>query len=230
MRKLTVLIRIITLSAAFISCSSLRHIGYENGHKYVDLGLSVKWSTTNIGAKKPQESGDSYAWGETEPKSVYSWHTYKFREDGDTDQDIIFSKYVTDAEYGQVDGKTTLEPEDDVARVRWGGSWRMPTASELDELMADYNCTWTYKTRKGVIGYKIKSKKKGYKRRSIFLPIVKQQFVLDLDDAIDEGIYWSSSLFENTDAWMIFLLPDAYSDGANLRCVGLPVRPVTTAF
>lgn len=51
------------LSATLISCRSLRHIGYENGHQYVDLGLSVNWATMNVGAVAPQDSGDTGQWG-----------------------------------------------------------------------------------------------------------------------------------------------------------------------
>ena len=64
---------VVILACAITSCGSLRRIGYENGHEYVDLGLSVKWATMNVGASAPQESGDYYAWGELEPKEVYNW-------------------------------------------------------------------------------------------------------------------------------------------------------------
>jgi hypothetical protein len=73
----------------------------ENGYEYVDLGLSVKWATCNVGADKPEDYGDYYAWGETEPKSEYTWENYKFRKSGNEDWNVKFNKYGV-----KVDGKT----------------------------------------------------------------------------------------------------------------------------
>lgn len=101
-------------------------------HEYVDLGLSVKWATCNIGADKPEEYGDYYAWGELESKEVYDWFSYKWCN-GSSD---TLTKYNPFKGEGIVDSITTLDPEDDVAHVLWGGSWRMPTASEYRELSA----------------------------------------------------------------------------------------------
>ena len=111
--------------------------GVENGHNWVDLGLSVKWATCNVGATTPEGYGNYYAWGETKPKSTYDWSTYKYCN-GDR---YSMTKYCTNSEYGIVDNKTTLELSDDAAHVNWGGSWRMPTKAEQDELN---NCTWTW--------------------------------------------------------------------------------------
>ncbi len=89
--------------------------------KVVDLGLSVKWAGWNIGATAPEEYGDYYAWGETTTKSNYSWSTYIWCKGNDS----TITKYCTNSKYGTVDKRTILEPSDDVAYVKWGGSWRM---------------------------------------------------------------------------------------------------------
>ena len=104
--------------------------GTENGHEYVNLGLSVKWATCNVGASSPEEYGDYFAWGEVEPKSIYDFSTYKYCNGSET----TLTKYNYSSSYGTVDNKTTLELSDDAARANWGGSWRMPTDAELTEL------------------------------------------------------------------------------------------------
>ena len=106
---------------------------YHNGHEYVDLGLpsGIKWATCNVGATTPEEYGDYFAWGETQPKDYYDWSTYKYCN-GD---EYSITKYCTRSTYGTVDIKTTLELSDDAARVNWGGKWRMPTIEEQKELL-----------------------------------------------------------------------------------------------
>lgn len=108
--------------------------GMENGHEWVDLGLSVKWATCNVGAIQPEEFGDYFAWGEVETKAIYNWDTYKYYDD------FNLTKYTSN------DSKTVLDPEDDAATVNWGGAWRMPTKAEQDELRN--NCTWDWTTQK----------------------------------------------------------------------------------
>ncbi len=157
----------------------------ENVHEYVDLGLSVKWATCNVGASQPEEYGDYFAWGETSPKSTYDWSTYKWCR-GDRNN---LTKYCTDSDYGTVDNKTQLELSDDAARANWGGSWRMPTRDELTELRNE--CKWTWITQNGVDGYKVTSKTNG---RSIFLPAAGARYNGSLNDAGSRGDYWSSSL------------------------------------
>lgn len=100
---------------------------YENGHEYIDLGLSVKWATCNVGAYAPEDRGNYYAWGETEIQSApssywesseYTWDWYSWCFEGKYDD---LTKYCTDSSYGRPDNKTTLELSDDVAHVEWGG-------------------------------------------------------------------------------------------------------------
>ena len=133
----------------------------------VNLGLSVKWASFNLGATRPEEYGNYYAWGETKPKEVYSWGTYKWCMGSDN----TMTKYCQNADYGYngyTDDNTILAPEDDAATVNLGGNWRMPTMKEWNELIN--NCTWKKSTRNGVVGYLGTSKKTGYTSRSIFLP------------------------------------------------------------
>ena len=195
---------------------------YENGYEYIDLGLSVKWATCNVGATKPEEYGDYFAWGETQPKSTYNWSTYKWCNGSYNTQ----TKYNTNSSYGTVDNKTQLELSDDAARANWGGSWRMPTDAELTELRE--NCTWTWTTQNGVYGYKVTSKKSGYTNKSIFLPAASHRFNSDLFSAGSYGNYWSSSLstYGPYYAYELYFLSDrAYVNDVN-RCCGLSVRPV----
>ena len=125
---------------------------YENGHEYIDLGLSVKWATMNVGASKAEDYGGYFAWGETEPKATYDGSTYKWCI-GSTS---TLTKYNTDSSFGTVDNKTQLDLSDDAARANWRGAWRMPTDAEWTELCEQ--CTWTWTTQNGVNGYKVKSK------------------------------------------------------------------------
>ena len=148
----------------------------------VDLGLSVYWGTTNIGASKPEDYGDYYAWGETEPKESYSWSTYKYG----TSSSGPFFKYNTISSYGSVDDKTELEPEDDVASVKLGGEWRMPTDAEWTELRT--KCTWTWTTNYNGTGVKgqIVTATNG---NSIFLPAAGYRRDTKLYDAGSYGYY-----------------------------------------
>ena len=150
----------------------------------IDLGLSVKWASCNVGATEPWEYGGFYAWGETEEKSNYEWSTYEYCNGSNTSM----TKYCTDSFYGTVDNKTTLEPEDDVAHVKWGGSWRMPTTSEQYELLN--NCTWTWTTLNGVNGYRVT----GPNGNSIFLPAAGYRDGTGVYYQGAYGYYWSSSL------------------------------------
>ncbi len=178
-----------TLYAQWESISgSSSALGKHNGYEYVDLGLSVKWATCNVGADFPEDYGDYFAWGETSPKSDYDWDTYKLRTSGDSWYNVKFSKYNTDSDYGPIDNKTTLDLSDDVARANWGGSWRMPTYDELYELKT--KCTWTWYTLNGVKGCKVT----GPNGNSIFLPAAGDRLGTSVSGAGSNGRYWSSSL------------------------------------
>ena len=181
----------------------------------VDLGLSVCWATRNLGASKPEEYGDYYAWGETETKSNYSWSTYKFG----SNPSGPFSKYNASSSY---DTKTILEPEDDVAHVKLGENWRMPTYEEWKELRT--KCTWTQTTENGVNGRRVTSPN----GNSIFLPAAGNRYDTDFYVVGSCGRYWSSSLHTLIDDCAIYLDFESYiSMQYGDRCYGLSVRPVT---
>lgn len=188
----------------------------HNGQEYVNLGLSVKWATCNVGATTAEGYGDYYAWGETVAKKNYDFSTYKWCK-GD-----YMTKYCTDSNHGTVDNKKTLSTTDDVARVKWGGNWRMPTRAEQDELRT--KCKWTWTTKNGVSGYKVV----GPNGNSIFLPAAGYRSKEKLYDASSGGYYWSSSLNESP-SYHAYTL-DIHSSEVYLhydsRISGKTVRPV----
>lgn len=191
----------------------------------VDLGLSVKWANKNIGASAIEDYGDFFAWGETiSSKNEYDWSDYKYCRG--TIQTL--TKYCTDKQFGNVDGKTILEAGDDAAHVHWGGNWRMPTKEEQDELAR--NCTWVWTTQNGVIGCKVTSNRPGYTNKSIFLPAAGSISCGSnkLEGVI--GLYGSCSLQENYPCSCHHLyFKDSgpiISNVGNMRCVGRPIRPV----
>ena len=194
-----------------------------NGHVYVDLGLSVKWATCNVGATTPEEYGDYFAWGETSTKTIYkyNWSNYKWRNSSDD----RMTKYCTESHYGVVDNKTTLELKDDAARVNWGGKWRMPTKAEYDELKSTSNCTWTWTTRNGVKGYKVTSKVNG---NFIFLPAAGFRNNGNLKHAGSRGHYWSILLntVGSLSAYCVDFDSGSVGWGAGYRYYGYSVRAV----
>ena len=199
-----------------------------NGYEYVDLGLPsrLKWATKNVGATKPEEYGEYFAWGETEPKTDYSWSTYKWCNGSYDTQ----TKYNTNASYGTVDSKKVLDPEDDAAHVNWGGSWRMPTMAEWKELSD--NCTWTWTDNyngTGVKGRIVTSNMPGYTDRSIFLPSAGSRCDTYFSAAGSYGYYLSSSLYAQYtySNLFVFFSSDEVSMSNGSRDDGRTVRPVT---
>lgn len=190
----------------------------------VNLGLSVFWATCNIGANDPAEYGDFFAWGELEPKTEYTWENYRFRKEGNSDQTLVITKYNSIESHGPVDGKSALEPEDDVAHVRLGGKWRIPTAAEFKELID--SCDWTWTNRKGIIGYNVKSRVNG---KSIFLPSTGYIFQEGLHGEEYGGYYWMANTHATTSskAQRLFFTPKLQNVGLYYRCLGQPVRPVS---
>ena len=207
--------------AAYIwkSTNPLLNMPLENSHEYVDLGLSVKWATCNVGANNPEDDGDYFAWGETEPKDVYDWSTYKWCNGSET----TLTKYNTSRSYGTVDNKTTLEMSDDAARANWGGEWRMPTDEEMTELRE--LCTWTWTAQYGVKGYKVTSKNNG---NSIFLPAAGYCLDGSLYYGSLEGCYWSSSLLSDYpgNAYALSFYLSSVDWYGRDRDYGFSVRPV----
>lgn len=158
-------------------------------HDYVDLGLpsGTLWATTNIGATNPEDYGDYFAWGETQPKEVYNWSTYMWCN-GDN---YTLTKYCNDSSHGYngfVDNKTELDTEDDAATANWGEVWRMPSLEQFQELLN--NCTTQWATINGVNGRLLTSTING---ETLFLPANGY-----LDGSTLEGNgwgnYWSRTL------------------------------------
>ena len=165
--------------------------GRAQGHDYVDMGLpsGTLWATMNVGASSPEDYGDYFAWGETAPKSVYNLNTYKWCN-GDYDQ---LTKYCTDSDLGYngfVDNKTELDLEDDAATANWGSGWRMPSLTQIQELIDSCTSEWT--TINGVDGRLFKSKKNG---ASLFFPAAGYRWSGGLNGLGSYGNYWSRTLY-----------------------------------
>ena len=144
----------------------------QAGHEWIDLGLSVKWATFNVGANNPEEYGNYYAWGETSTKSNYDEYNCK-----------TWERSLSD-----IHGNSFY----DAARANWGGSWRLPTKAEFDELRN--NCTRQWTTQNGVKGVRFTSKRNG---NSIFFPAAGCRDGTSTYDAGLGGIYWSSTPYES---------------------------------
>jgi len=187
----------------------------------VDMGLSVKWASWNVGASKPEEYGNRFAWGETLPKNNYHWDNYKFPRYVHVNGEQYFF-----ASYDFVDDKYILESEDDAATANWGGQWRMPTEEEYEELLDEANSSWTWTTENGVHGYRVTSKKTS---NSIFFPAAGYHMSGDAPLTTDEyGWYWSANLYTESATYAYclgFLATDAGISRA-YRARGLSVRPV----
>ena len=209
---------------------------HSTPYEYVDLGLSVKWATYNIGATRPEEIGGYYAWGETTEKYEYTWDNYKFGTKG------FFSGYGLTkycCSYGHglngfEDGKHRLDPEDDVAHVLWGGNWRMPTFDDVIELYN--NCDLELDWINGVEGFRLTSKVPGYTGNSVFFPFGGYSLGVDLvfgegralfywtsesDFKLDDGLYWGNDegLIFDVPLFQINIFGGDRSTGLNVRAV-----------
>ena len=190
--------------------------GSSGGHKYVDLGLpsGTLWSVTNVGADSPENFGDFFAWGETTPKTKYSWSNYKHGNGRDCD---VSKKYNT------TDNKTTLERSDDAAYQNWGSDWRMPTQAQFQELKD--NCKWTWTTRNDVHGYEVK----GPNDNTIFLPAAGFNLGTGHGSYGSSGNYWSSTLYTDYPIYgrvLWFNSSEVLPDNCCNRYCGQSVRPV----
>lgn len=229
------------------SAVSVYKSGTENGYDYVDLALTsgTRWATMNVGAKNTSDYGNYYAWGETTTKSTYNWNTYKYMYSCGSYcyQLVKYINYSSHSKDGFTDNKTTLDLSDDVAHVKWGGKWRMPTEAQQDELHSECYWVWTdsYNGSEvaGYIVYKAKkSSDKGKSRGTlsssyklsdahIFLPAAGCCSGGKLYNAGSSGRYWSSSLYtDNNWAYNRDFKSGYVGGGYEERCFGLSVRAV----
>ncbi len=187
--------------------------GTANGMEYVDLGLpsGTKWATCNLGATRPEDYGDYYAWGEIIPnKTEYTSETYKWYTNGKA------------TKYNKSDGKTTLDPEDDAATAKIGADWHIPSMTEMQELVD--NCTWRFVNSKGVLGYEVE----GPNGNFIFLPSAGNYYETELVHTGDRGHYWTSSVSPSHIEYAYSLNFTTYSQstGDPDRSYGFTIRPV----
>ena len=200
-----------TIMAEVTEVSAPQHkqtSGHHNGHEWVDLGLSVKWATCNIGAHRPEDYGDYFAWGENRPKRPGNGlGTYN------------------------IDCKTSISPTSghDTARENWGGSWRMPTDAELEELCDETKCEWTWTSQGGHKGCKVT----GPNGNSIFLPAAGWRYGTYhgtvTGNVGERGEYWSSSLSSSNSyvARILYFNSRYYTTYYASRKDRRSVRPVT---
>ena len=193
-------------------------------HEWVDLGLpsGTLWATCNVGASTPEDYGDYFAWGETAPKDLYDWSTYKWCNGSEGK----LTKYCTNSSYGYngfVDNKTELDPEDDAAYVNWGPSWRMPTHDQFLELID--NCTWQWTQRNGVYGQLVS----GPNGNTLFLPTAGYRWYDSLYGEGSYGCCWSRTLYSlgSSDAYDLYVNSGYWNEDSNgYRGCGLTVRAV----
>ena len=168
----------------------------------VDLGLSVRWAANNVGAGSPEDYGDYYAWGETETKEKYS---------------------TTNSTWYEQEAEDISGTEYDVAHVKWGGSWRMPTEDECEELID--SCTWTWTTLNDVKGYQVTGKN----GNSIFLPAAGYYDDDELNKDGERGYYWSSTPYDSENSYELYFTGTAQNvsrSNNTSRYYGHSVRPV----
>ncbi len=175
--------------------------GYINGYKYVDLGLpsGLKWAACNVGASSPEEYGDYFAWGETTPKSTYT--------------------ESNSATYNKEVGEISGNPEYDAASANWGGTWRIPSQIEMQELID--NCTWTWTTKNGIQGSLVS----GPNGNSIFLPAAGYHGS-SLNFRGSDGCYWSSTPSGSQGAYLYFRM-DSPRITDIMRSYGQSIRAVS---
>ncbi|MBE6343809.1 MAG: DUF1566 domain-containing protein [Lentimicrobiaceae bacterium] len=193
-------------TAEALKWSEVPTTGTTNGHEWVDLGLpsGLKWATCNVGASSPEDYGDYFAWGETSPKAEYIW-----------ENSVTYGEQMSD-----ISGNAQY----DAATANWGGSWRMPTKEQMEELVE--HCEWEWTQVNGVNGAKVI----GPNGSCIFLPAAGLRFGTSLGNDGDNGYYWSSTPYFNDYNNFNFAYYLNFDDGYEnyyYRDYGMPVRPIT---
>ena len=184
----------------------------------VDLGLSVNWRGWNVGATKPEEYGNYFAWGETSQKEYYAWQSY-FENPYDENNEWIGSATTTDV----------AGTDKDAATVILGEKWRMPTYEEVKELME--KCSWTWSDYNGVKGYTVESNVAGYEGNFIFLPAAGNYDKTSIKQEGSYGGYWSSTPLDSESkaaAYIFYFYGETiHSTQSSNRYTGRTIRPVT---
>lgn len=194
----------------------------------VDLGLSVKWASCNLGATRPENEGAHYAWAEIETKDSYSFDNYKY-----ADKNRKLTKYCNDTRYGKYDGLEYLSTSDDAAYEVLGGNWRTPSIYEWNELYS--SCNWSWTKINGISGYLISGKKKGYENNSIFIPVntIWRSSDSEVTEETTWGEYWTNKLYTHSlycqAANTVSFSRDEiriHEYNTNFRYYGIPIRAV----
>lgn len=233
----------IVMPLVLTSCDDKDEPVEPDTHEFVDLGLpsGTLWATCNVGAESPEEYGDYFSWGETEPKEIYDWPYYKWAHwvidtVSENRYRIVeetwykyFVKDWTENGYIDGDGKMELDPEDDAAYVNWGSKWRMPTLAQFQELLE--HCEWQWIQKNGVNGQQVT----GPNGKSIFLPAAggrENRLYYDGECAY----YWSRTLCspetlrlevaDQNDAYILFFGRWKSEVWYDRRYGGNPVRAV----
>lgn len=206
----------------------------------VDLGLSVLWSSCNLGATEPEEYGDYYAWGATDTwyngdsqsppswkNNGYDWYNAPFNDMNGNYSEKSFNAHKSEF----LDQNDVLLPDSDVANLTLGGNWRIPTKADFDELINTSNCTWESTTYNGVKGYRVTSKVSGYTGNWIFIPCAGSYYNRTLSGVDSNFYYWTSSLMSSSaqGAYCATKMGGTlqFYTSSNSRYMGLPIRPVT---
>lgn len=182
--------------------------------KAVDLGLpsGTKWADRNVGAANAESYGDYFAWGETSQKDSYM----------DNNCVTYGLNYSTLQSKGIIDSNGNLTAKYDAATVNWGKGWKTPTYAQVKELVN--NCTWTWKTKNGILGYEVKSANNG---NSIFLPFAGYRYGTSLEYDGSDGYYWSSTAGESNGGAYGLVFASGNNNWSSYRYVGFSVRPVS---
>ncbi len=208
------------------------------GVKFVDMGLSVHWATCNVGAETPDEAGLYFAWADTRGYSSntsdgkkFDWASYTYVDKEKLAEGTLWlTKYCTgetEYDYGKLDNKRELLPEDDAANVAWGGDWSVPTEAEFKELMDENNCEWEWTTYGHFEGYKVTSKL--VSGAWIFLPAAGYRTGTKFNNENTGGRYWSKNIASpnpQSVRALIFKSSNVEVNGSSNRYEGYTIRPV----
>ena len=208
-------------------------------HEFVDLGLpsGTLWATCNVGANKPEDYGDYFAWGETQPKTQYCWSSYKYSKEKKSFFAYLFAnshlltKYCNKSRYGYdhfTDNMTTLQRDDDAATANWGDCWCMPTKDQWQELINKTTNFWTFQN--GVRGRQFIADN----GNRLFLPAAGARWESSLNNAGSLCVYWSNSIGSGRLNYAFFYFyhffsPKVFGMTDHDRCSGCSVRAVRSS-